>query len=178
MGKWCVVNCDCPNREPLPGSDWWSFSAYQQHQKPPRLAKTSEEWEEQVKGMYACGHRDGAILQFWQGDLLTVGRALELAYKNQPEQFEVFRRLAKYENYVDECLALSPDEAALWQLEIEQLQRYLSGEEFMDWHAQKTFESYLAENDLLYGDVEATLDDGLKLCQASAKTNNPIESCL
>lgn len=175
MGKWCEVKCNCSNREPLPGSNWLSYSEYQTYQKKPRLAKTPEEWEEKVKGMHKCGHRDGAFIQFWQGDILKFGYALEVAFKKQPKQFEIFRRISDWRNYDDEYLTLTPDEAALWQLEIEQLEHFLSGEEFLGWHERETFDREFAEEDLLYGDVKKTLIDGLKLCEASAKTNNPIE---
>lgn len=175
MGKWCEVKCDCPNRRPLPGSQWLSYSEYQKCEKKPRLAKTPEEWGEKVKGMYECGHRDGAFIQFWQGDILMFGYALEAAFKKQPERFEIFRRISDWRNYDDEFLSLTPEEAALWQLEIEQLKRFLSSGEFLGWHEKETFDKEFAEDDLLYGNIESTLEDALKFCEASSKTKNPIE---
>ena len=109
---------------------------------------------------------------------MKIGKALDVAFKNKPENFQIFRHIADYRNYVDERLDLTPDDTILWQLEIEQLKRFLSDEEFMGWHEKNMFEEYLAENLLLYGDIKATLDDGLKLCEASAKTNNRIEFSL
>ena len=138
MGKWCEVKCNCPNREPLPGSEWPNYDMYRKHFTG--RVRPREEWEEKIKDMYKCGHRDGALVQFWPGDLLQIGLALEEAYRERPEYFELFRRISNWRNYDDEYLALSADEAALWRLEIEQLQNYLSGEEYMGWHEKEVFE--------------------------------------
>ena len=173
MGKWCEIKCNCPDREPLPGSEWHDYGMYRKHftgrVRPP------EEWEEKIKGMYRCGHRDGAFIQFWPGDLLKIGLALEAAYRERPEYFEIFRRITNWRNYEDEYLALSPDEAALWQMEIEHLQRYLSGEQYMGWHEKEAFEKGLAKLPFLYGDIQKTLKDGLTFCEASAKTGKSVE---
>lgn len=175
MGKWCEVKCNCLNRQPLPGSNWSSYSEYQKYEKKLRLAKTPEEWEEKVRGMYECGHRDGFFVQLWQGDILKFGYALEKAFKNQPVKFKIFRRISDWRNYDDEYLALTSDEAVLWQFEIEELKNFLSGEDFLGWHEKEKFAVEFAEDDLLYGNIEKTLEDALKLCEASVKTRNPIE---
>jgi hypothetical protein len=175
MGRWCEVKCNCPIRKPLPGSNWLDYSDYCKYIEKPRLAKTIEEWEEKVKGMYECGHREGTLIQFAPSDLLTVSDALEQAYNKQSEQFEVFRRISQPSNYEDEYLALFQDAVTLWQMEIEQLQRYLLEEEFMGYHERETFEKELTERKLLYGNIQVTLEDGLRLCNASIKTGNPIE---
>lgn len=175
VGKWCEVKCRCPNRVPIPGSDWWSYSAYQDHQNKPRLAKTPEEWEEKVKGMYECGHRDGVLIQLWPGDILGFGYALEAAFTKQPNQFEIFRRISNWKNYDDEYLALTPGDAALWQLEIEQLRSFLAGEEFLGWHQKEVFAREFVAGDLLYGNVESTLEDALRLCETSGEIQSPIE---
>lgn len=122
-----------------------------------------------------CEHRKGILLEFWPGDLFTIGSTLESAYKHQPTEFETFRRISNWRNYEDEYLSLSPYEVTLWLLEIELLKHYLTGEEYMDWHQKLAFENELARDKLLYGDVQTTLNDGLKLCQASIETGNPIE---
>ena len=173
MGKWCEVKCNCSDREPLPGSEWHDYGMYRKHFLGH--VKPREEWEERVRRMYKCGHREGALVEFWPGDLFKVGLALEAAYRELPEYFEVFRRISNSGNYYDEYLTLSAAEAALWQLEIEQLQLYLSGEEFMGWHEKVAFEKALSGHPFLYGDIQKTLKDGLTLCEASAKTGNPIE---
>jgi hypothetical protein len=175
MGRWCEVKCNCPNRKPLTGSNWLDYSDYCKYQKKPWLAKTLEEWEEKVKQMYECGHRDGMLIQFSPGDLLGISYALEEAYKKHSAHFEVFRKIGQPHNYNDELLILSTDEVFLWQMEIEQLRRYLSEEEFMGWHKREMFDRYLAERELLYGSLQETLDDGISLCKASIKTGNTIE---
>ena len=122
-----------------------------------------------------CNHKDSAVYELWQGDLLKIGNALESVFKNQTGKFAVFRRISNRRNYVDEYLSLTPDDAILWQREIEQLKNFLSGEEFMGWHERKKFESYLLENKLLYGNTDDTLNDGLNLIKASLETGNSIE---
>lgn len=44
----------------------------------------------------------------------------------------------------------------------------------MEWHHKQTFEKEMMQSKLLYGDVTTTLKDGVKLCQASIETGNPI----
>jgi hypothetical protein len=173
MGKWCEVKCNCLNRERVSGSDWPNYGMYRQHFSG--RVKPQSEWDEKIKGMYQCGHRDGAFVQFWPGDLLRIGLALEVAYREQPGYFDLFRRVSNWRNYEDEYLALSPDEATLWRLEIEQLQSYLSGHEYMGWREKEAFEKELGEDPFLYGDIHKTLEDGFIFCDASAKTGNPIE---
>ena len=173
MGKWCEVKCDCPDREPLPGSRHPDYDSYRRHF--PGRVRPREEWEEKIRGMYKCGHRDGVLVQFWPGDLLKIGLALEAAYRERPEYFELFRRISNWRNYEDEHLTLSPEEAPLWRLEIEQLQGYLSGEEYMGWHEEEAFQRELGAYPFLYGDIHKTLKDGLVFCDASAKTGNPVE---
>lgn len=131
MGKWCKVKCDCSNRKPLPGSDWWDYSEYQKYVEKPQLAKSLEEWEEKVKEMYECGHRDGALIQLWQGGILKIGLALESAFKDDRNQFEIFRRISDWRNYDDEYLAISAEDVVLWQLEIDQFKKFMSGGEFL-----------------------------------------------
>lgn len=149
MGKWCEVKCNCPNREPVE-----SHSRF---------------------GSYKCGHEDGAFLQFWPGDLFYIGLALDGAFKKRPDEFEVFRKIINWRLYDDEYLKLSSDEVLLWKLEIEQLQRYLSGEVFMGWYELQTWKKFFERNYLLYGTVSETLADGLRLCEASEITGNMIE---
>jgi hypothetical protein len=125
--------------------------------------------------MYECGHRRGAILELWPGDLMRVSHALEFAYHKQDGHFEMFRKIAYIPNYEDEYLALTGEEVGLWELEIEQLQRFMTGKRFMGWHEKEKFEQQLPPDALLYGDVDSILKNGLLLCQASVQTGNPIE---
>ena len=176
MGSWCEVKCDCPDREPLPGSDWFSDDPLRQRKHLTiQQRRARQDWYDNVRNMYKCGHRNGMLLECWPGDLFKVGSALDAAYRDRPEYFEIFRRVSDSRNYEDEYLALSQDDVALWRLEIEQLRRYLSGEEYMGFHEWEAFERVLGERPLLDGDIQKTLEDGLKLCAASAKTGNPVE---
>jgi hypothetical protein len=176
MGKWCEVKCNCPDREPIPGSDWFSDDPLRQRKHLTiQQLRARNEWEKRVRGMDKCGHRNGLLLECWPGDLFMIGLALDVAYKDRPEYFEIFRRISNWRNYEDEYLAVSPEEASLWQLEIEQLKHYLSGEEFIGFYERQNFEKALGDDPFLYGDIQKTLEDGMKLCEASATTNNPIE---
>ena len=125
--------------------------------------------------MYECGHRDGAVIQFWPGDLFSIGSALDATYKQQPGQFEIFRKISNWRNYDDEYLSLSPSSVAQWQLEIEWLQRHLSGEEYISWREKRSFEENIEREQLLYGSTQETLKTGLELCDASSTTGNQIE---
>jgi hypothetical protein len=175
MGRWCRVKCDCPNRKTVSGSGLASYSDYCKYIKKPRAAKTPEEWEEKVREMYECGHQDGCLLQFAPGGLLKISYALERAYKKQPDQFEIFRKIGQPDNYKDEHLALSKEQIILWQMEIEQLKNYLSSKEFMKFREREIFEKEMAESDFLYKNTGETLEDALSLCEAALKTRNPIE---
>lgn len=175
MGKWCEVKCNCLNRQRLPGSDFLNYSDYIKFVKKPRLAKTLDEWATKVKNMYECGHRDGAFIEFWPGDIMKFGYALESAFRDEPERFELFRRIANFRCYEDEYLALSPADAQLWQLEIEELKKLLNGEIFRGWHQKETLDKELATVEFLYGDTDSTLSDAEELCEASTVTGNPIE---
>lgn len=155
MGRWCLVRCNCPNRVPLQDSRW---------------------------GDYACGHVDGAIIAFAPNDLLTIGQDLERIYRDDPREFEIFRKIGNPESYVDEYASLSTDEAALWQMEIEQLQRFLSRQEWMGARERQRWDA-LREHEAQHWrrsgydppDLGKALDDGLALCAASARMNAPIE---
>jgi hypothetical protein len=113
---------------------------------------------------------------------LTVGQDLDRIYRQDPRVFEVFRRIGNPENYEDEYLSLSTDEAVLWQMEMEQLQRYLSAAEWMGWRERQTWDRLREHEAQLYRrggydppDYDAVLLDGLNLCAASAQMNKPIE---
>jgi hypothetical protein len=107
---------------------------------------------------------------------LTVGQDLDRIYRQDPQVFEVFRRIGNPENYEDEYLSLSTDEAVLWQMEIEQIQRYLSAAEWMGWRERQTWDRLREHEAQLYRrggydppDYDAVLLDGLNLCAASAQ---------
>jgi hypothetical protein len=155
MGKWAIVQCSCPNREPLEHSRW---------------------------GVYACGHEDGAIVAFAPGDLVGYEQDFDRIYKDDAAMFQMWRRIGDWRNYDDEYLNLSPDEAAVWQLEIEQLQRFLSGEEFMGWNEMQLWNRLREEEGHRYkrggyepSSVQEVISQGLALCRASAELGKPIK---
>jgi hypothetical protein len=45
----------------------------------------------------------------------------------------------------------------------------------MGWHQLRKWNEYFEKHRLLYGDVDKTLEDGLKLIRASREMNQPIE---
>ncbi|MFN0121526.1 MAG: hypothetical protein ACKV2V_13620 [Blastocatellia bacterium] len=125
--------------------------------------------------MYQCGHRRGLIVAAWPGDWFQIGYALDAAYDTQPAEFTIFRKIGAWRLYTDERLSLSPEEARLWQSEIDQLQGYLAGREDMVWAAQSGWEEYWKTASLMYGGIEETLENALAVCRASAETGNPVE---
>ena len=157
MSVWVFVKCICPNRRRLGESRLDDF---------------------------VCGRTDGAIISTSPNSLITYGYDFERIYKHQPEMFEVWRKLPKWRRYshrYDDLHFLS-DEALMWQLEIEQLQRFLSGEEFMGWDELQLWNKIREEERFSYArandkppDVVEVLETGLSLCQASQETGNPIE---
>jgi len=149
MGRWVEIKCNCSDREPV---------------------KPHERF-----GEYKCGHKDGMFLQFYPGDLFDIGYALEDALGKDTGVFEVFTKIGNWRLYDDEYLPLTSGERDLWQLEIEQLKRYLSGEQSMGWREMQIFQQKIEHYELLYGSIEETLEDGLSLINASRSTGNPIE---
>jgi hypothetical protein len=113
-------------------------------------------------------------LELWPGDLFSIGYAIEEAFDRQTH-FEIFTKIADWRQYEDEYLCLEPSEIDLWEMEIEQLKRYLSGEEYIGWHELRKWNECFKRLRLLYGDVDKTLEDGLRLIRASREMNRPIE---
>lgn len=148
MGKWCEVKCNChTNRPDETGAQKESIN---------------------------CVHR-GIYLQFWPGDLLTVGLALTEIFGKKDTEFTIFPKIANWRNYDDEYLCLSPEERDLWELEIVQMQQYLTGEQSLTWQQRQRWQTIFQETIFLYGDLGKTLADGLKFIEASKETGQPIE---
>ena len=157
MSAWVHVKCTCHDRHPVGNT---------------------------VYGAYSCGHEDGAIISLSPYNLILYGADLERIYKHQPEMFEVWRKIRAWRSlsYRLGDLLLQRDEALMWQLEIEQLQRFLSGEEFMGWGEMQLWnrlrdeerKSYERANDKPR-EVQDVLAEGLAICRASQETGNPIE---
>ncbi|HZI86728.1 MAG TPA: hypothetical protein VFD48_07835 [Pyrinomonadaceae bacterium] len=128
MGKWAEVQCVCPNRVPLPGSD---FYFDEPHRKKRRLTKKEkaevDEWERTTKNRFECGHRSGLIIELCPGDIIHLGNLLGSILRDDGNRFEVFVKVGDWRCYEDELLLIQPDEAGLWLIEIEEVQRAFQG---------------------------------------------------
>jgi hypothetical protein len=158
MGKWCEVKCNCENRESVYSSDKY--------------------------GDYECGHNNGIYIEFAPNDLFRIGLALKDAFDEELQPFEVFTKIPNWRIYNDEYLVLTENERDLWEIEIQEVQKYLKGEKFMGWEETRKFNLCLEENRLLYFSIEnvsskegieKTLNDGITLIEASRITGNLIE---
>ncbi|BAZ45322.1 hypothetical protein NIES4102_23430 [Chondrocystis sp. NIES-4102] len=175
MGKWCRVKCNYINRAPLPKTGIFD----EPYSKSKRLTIQEQierdNWRKNIKGMFACGHRNGVIIELCPAELLVIGNNINKIYKYQDNCFEVFSNISNWRNYTSEYLALLRDEVILWQLEIEQLQCYLCQEEYIGWHQYKVLNSCLDNSTQFNNSLPEILENGLALCIASEKTGNPIE---
>jgi hypothetical protein len=124
--------------------------------------------------MYQCGHRDGLLVRIGS-DLRRIGQAIIRAFKEHPDEFRMFRKLEGAENYEDEHLSLSQQEVACWKNEIEQINRFISGEEAIPTDAQKVWEKKLNEYGLTDASLKEALRSGEELCRACLVIGNPIE---
>lgn len=147
MGKWCEVKCNCFGPRPNYFHDRSAFDS--------------------------CQHK-GIFFEAWPGDLIAIGYAIEEVF-GMGSEFEIFAKISDWKRYVDEHLSLSPEEAQLWEMEIDQLKRYLSGESYMGWDGPQKLAKYFVKHPLLYGSIDETLEDGLRLIRASREVKQPIE---
>lgn len=128
MGKWAEVHCVCPNRVPLPDSDEDFSRPYRNKRRLTKYErKEIEEWERTTKNMFECGHRSGVAIEFWPGDIIQLGNLIGSIFREEGSTFEVFTKVGDWRQYDDELLLIQPDEAALWQMEIKEIQRALQG---------------------------------------------------
>lgn len=125
MSKWAVVECSCVNRVKLPGGDWTD----QPHQKKHRLTKAEQkevdDWKRERQDAFACGHRGGLVAELWPGLILQVAGLVGAMPPEERANFQIFCRIADRQQWLDSTLLLSPDDAPLWLLEIEELGRLL-----------------------------------------------------
>jgi hypothetical protein len=70
--------------------------------------------------MYECGHRYGAVIEFWPGEIINLGDIIRGIFE---DGFEIFKRVGDWRCYEDELLLIQPDESELWLLEIDEIQR-------------------------------------------------------
>ena len=128
MGKWAEVHCDCPNRVPLAGSDFYFDKPHRNKRRLTRKEREElEEWERTTKNMFACGHRSGVVIEFSPGDIIHLGNLLGSIFRDESSTFEVFAKVGDWRCYEDELLLIQPDEAGLWLMEIEEIQRAFQG---------------------------------------------------
>ena len=128
MGKWAEVYCDCPNRTPLAGSDsYFGRPHRQKHRLTKKEKEEVERWERATKQMFACGHRSGLVIELSPGNIILLGNLLESIFLDEGGTFEVFAKVGNWRYYDDELLLIEPDEAVLWQMEIDEIQGALQG---------------------------------------------------
>jgi len=184
-----------PCSPPLPNSQW-NHEPYRGKHATKQQAEIREEWREKVYSMYECGHHDGCLLQFPPDHVFTIGLGLAKAFGREADSFETYRKILDWRNYEDEYLALSPDEVQLWRMEIEQVQGYLSGAQYMGWDESQSWARYwddywgrmrewqehwresgspIDEGSWILKSEQGMLDESLELCRASDVTGNPIE---
>lgn len=124
MGRWAQVKCDCENRLPVEGSDW----LHRPHREKVRLTEQQradvEYWRQVQESMYACGHREGLILEFDPGPILWLGRAIRQTKNLRAiQRFRTFVLVAHPESYGEnEELLLSPADALRWLDEADELE--------------------------------------------------------
>jgi hypothetical protein len=192
MGKWCEVKCSCPNRNPLPHSHW-SDEPYLGKHKTKQQAEIRQKWKEKIYGMYECGHRDGCFLQLPPSHIFTVGYGLKEAFGRELGPFEIYRKITDPRNYEDEYLVLSLSEVDLWQMEINQIGKYILGEQYMGWNESRAWERYwkkywsqmmewkdrshdpVEEDSWFMMNEHEMLKESLEICHASMVTQNPVE---
>lgn len=125
MGKWAEVQCACPNRKPLPGSDFMFGKPHRnKHRLTKKEAEEVAEWERTTRNMYECGHRDGVVIEFSPGEIINLGDIIRGIFE---DGFEIFKRAGDWRCYEDELLLIQPDESELWLMEIDEIRRALDG---------------------------------------------------
>lgn len=162
MGKWAEVYCVCPDREPVPGSD---FMLGRPHRNKRRLTKKQREdvaeWERTTKNMFKCGHRNGVVIEFWPGEIINLG---DIICRIFAIGFDIFKRVGDWRCYYDELLMIEPDEAQAWLMEIEELQRAFDGEGNLP---QQKIEGLISE--FFRRDLGFRIDLERRLDEAAAK---------
>lgn len=126
MGNWAEVQCACPNRTRLPGSDPYFDRP---HRKKHRLTKLQsaevEEWKQTREDMFACGHRGGLVIELWPGEIIHLGHRIARIFGSST--FEVFAKVGDWRCYEDELLLIQPGEASQWLSEIEEIHKVFDG---------------------------------------------------
>jgi hypothetical protein len=201
MSRWAEVDCNCINREPLPNSGILDQPYYHKRRLTNKQQEEVDEWERTTMAMYACGHRLGILVALSPYGMILLGGLIDRIFKDMEGAFEIFPRVGNWH----EALLLSPEEAALWLLEIEEIQNATaglgnlprerieklvtelffdelsyssdSGEQFEPLVSQKhaLMEQNRATMDTVMKWLRNTLADATQLCNASIETGNPIK---
>lgn len=150
MGKWSQVKCNCPDRVVIAEKGF-------------------------TEKIYACGHKNGMIIEYWQGDLMRIGHAAAIAFRTQNNATEMLKKLVDTEEYFDEALFFSVEDAELLKLELEEIRQLETLQGATCRKEWQIFHRELESTPFLYGNLDETLMKSLKLCEASIKTKNPIE---
>jgi hypothetical protein len=197
MSRWAEVDCNCIEREPLPNSDLFDQPYYHKRRLTTKQQEEVDEWERTTMAMYACGHRLGILVALSPGDMIFLGGLIDRIFKDMEGEFEIFPRVGNWH----EVLLLSPEEAALWLLEIDELQNATVGFGSLPREKMEKLVSALYFDELIFpadsGEqlepliskkqalveqkratvmewLSNTLADATKLCNASIETGNPI----
>jgi len=94
---------------------------------PRRKKAEVDEWERTTKNRFECGHRSGLIIELCPGDIIHLGNLLGSILRDDGNRFDVFVKVGDWRCYEDELLLIQPDEAGLWLIEIEEVQRAFQG---------------------------------------------------
>lgn len=117
-------------------------------------------------------------------DLFDIGYAMGMLLAKDPKapwrDFRVFHHISKYKEYKDGCLMLSVEERDAWRMEISKLAAIEQGKIFLPYKVAQDWAAYWKGyfQDLAgWGpqSVMEMLSYGIRLCEASEKTGNPIE---
>ena len=133
MGKFAQVCCNCLNRIPMDRSDWNSQPYKNRHHKKlsPRQREKIKIWEENFHNMYECGHHEGMLIQISTGEIIKLGSTLTTIFQDDSLTFEIYSKISNRHNYFlddfKEEFHISPQEAELWLMEIEELEKNLLG---------------------------------------------------
>jgi hypothetical protein len=154
MCKRSRVRCNCLDRWLLDGSDY----------------------------LYACGHPDGNLIDFFAGKLLIIGLDIEEVFLEEPERFSTFKRLTNWCVKNEGSMGLSQEEAIQWLEEIRDLRKLDSGELGMTERQREEWREIREGERLRYAEFDEDpptvlerLVDAETLCRACVKTGNPIE---
>ena len=128
MGRWSQIHCSCPNRIPIPNSKWYARPYRNTNWKKLSSRQKNEIkiWQENKKGMYECGHRNGMLVELHLGKIVELGFVIKKVFQ-QDCTFEIYSKVGNWRNYFldgrNEELIISEQEAELWLMEAVELER-------------------------------------------------------